>query len=221
MSQLRRIVRNRTGGMLALAAATILTGCRSAHVKQPKVLAERTEVTRIFTPQWYETDAINEDGNLVTTAQAVGVNPTISESFAINQARQAMALTIDSRVDVLQRNFQEQIEAADDLNLLQRFQDVNAIVVSQSLHGSVVQRKETYIEPNGDYRTFVMMELDGRTIDAAYLDQLRRLDEIETRLRSGEAWAELERRAKELREEKAHNGSPPMSDREIQGGAGR
>ncbi len=220
MSQCPRFASLCTWGVVALAAAAAtLTGCQSTHVKQPKVLPERTEVTRIFTPKWYEAEPINEAGQLVTTAQAVGVNPTISESLAINQARQAMALTIDSRVDVLQRNFQEQIEAAGDLNLLQRFQDVNAIVVSQSLHGSVVKRKETYLEPNGDYRTFVLMELDNRTVDASYLDQLRRRDELETRLRSGEAWAELERRAKELRDENGQRGLPPMSDREIRDGS--
>src|SRR5690606_28808680 len=147
----------------------------------------------------------------------VGANPTIAEALAINQARQAMALSIDTRVDVLQRNFQEQIEAANDLRLLQRFQDVNTIVASHALRGSVVTRKETYVEPNGDYRTFVMMELDDRFVDAAYHDRLKQMQELETRLRSGEAWAELERRARELREERARGGLPPMTDREIMG----
>lgn len=201
---------------LALAAA----GCQANRVKPPKVLPERTEVTRIFTPEWYEVDPSEADGRFIATAQAVGATPTMSEALAVNQARQSLALTIQSRVDVLQRNFQEQIEAAGDLRLLQRFQDVNAVVASQSLRGSVVRRKETYVEPDGTYRTFVLMELDNRVVDAAYLDRLRQADELETRLRSGEAWAELERRARELREERARGGMPPMTDREIMGGSG-
>ena len=204
-------------GAVILSAPMI--GCKRNRVKQAKVLPERTEVTMAFSPAWYNAAPYDEEGRLVTTAQGVGANPTISESLAINQARQAMALSIDTRVDVLQRNFQEQVEAANDLRLLQRFQDVNAVVASHALRGSVVVRKETYVEPNGDdYRTFVMMELDDRFVDAAYHDRLKQMQELETRLRSGEAWAELERRARELREERARGGVPPMTDREIMGG---
>ena len=93
-----------------------------------KVVPEKTEVTRAWTPEWYSETPRGEEGSIYKTAQAVGANQTVSENLAVNQARQEMALSIDARVDVLQRNFQEQIEAADDLDLLQRFQDVNTIV---------------------------------------------------------------------------------------------
>jgi|GEM_PF-1773379 len=205
---------------LVAVALIALPGCQNGRLKQPTVALERSVVTRIFTPAWYEVDPEEADGRFLATAQAVGANPTIAEALAINQARQSLALTIEARVDVLQRNFQEQIEAADDLRLLQRFQDVNTVVASQSLRGSVVRRKETYVEPDGTYRTFVLMELDNRVVDAAYLDRLKQADELETRLRSGEAWAELERRARELREERARGGTSPLTDREIMGDPG-
>ena len=221
MSQHDRILSSHARTALALTAIVALGAlgaCQANRVKQPKVLPEHTEVTRAFTPKWYDVDPTKDDGLLVTTAQALGANPTISESLAINQARQAMALTIDARVDVLQRNFQEQVQATGDLRLLQRFQGVNAIVASYALRGSVVRRKETYVESNGTYRTFVLMELDDRAIDSAYLSRLKQIEELETRLRSGEAWSELERRARELREERSRKGLPPMTDKEIMGG---
>ncbi|MHC4349971.1 MAG: hypothetical protein ACYS15_15760, partial [Planctomycetota bacterium] len=124
-------------------------------------------------PEWYEETPRSENGSVYKTAQAIGANPVVSENLAVNLARQEMALSIDSRVDVMQRNFQEQIEAADQLDLLQRFQDVNTIVASKTLHGSHVIRKETYVEDDGNYRTFVLMELDGRELDANYLDELK------------------------------------------------
>lgn len=218
MRQDIRIMTRRVGLAMALAAVVLvvpIAGCNRNRVKQPKVLPERTEVTRAFEPAWYEAEPLSADGRLIVSAQAVGANQTIAESLAVNQARQAMALSIESRVDVLQRNFQEQVEAADDLRLLQRFQDVNAVVASYALRGSVIKRKETYVEPNGYYKTFVLMELDDRYIDSAYHDRLKQIEELETRLRSGEAWAELERRARELRNEQSRGGLPPMTDREI------
>ncbi len=220
MSHEIRIMTRRVGLSMALAAVVLvapIAGCKRNRVKQPKVLPERTEVTRAFEPVWYQTEPQSADGRLMVTAQAVGANQTIAESLAVNQARQALALTIDARVDVLQRNFQEQVEAADDLRLLQRFQDVNAVVASYALRGSSVKRKETYVEPNGYYKTFVLMELDDRYVDSAYHDRLKQIEELETRLRSGEAWAELERRALELRNERNRGGIPPMTDNEIMG----
>jgi hypothetical protein len=198
-------------GGLSLAA-----GCKST---EPKIVAERSEVTRAFSPAWYEETPRSESGSIYKTAQAVGANPVVSENLAVNLARQEMALSIESRVDVMQRNFQEQIEAADDLDLLQRFQDVNTIVASKTLRGSHVIRKETYVEDDGTYRTFVLMELDGRELDANYLDELKAVEELETRLRSSEAWAELERRARELRQERGGDFGP-MTDEEIRGDTG-
>ncbi len=130
-----------------------------------------------------------------------------------------MALAIESRVDVLQRSFTEQIETPADPELLERFQDMNNVVASTTLRGSHVVRKETYREDDGQYRTFVLMELSGADLDKNYVDAMRELGILENRLRSGEAWAELERRAQELRDERARDGAMgPMTDAEILGG---
>jgi hypothetical protein len=194
----------------------LTAGCKSKQPAQPTVVAERSEVTRAFSPPWYEETPRSEGGSVYKTAQAVGANPVVSENLAVNLARQEMALSIDARVDVMQRNFQEQLEAANELELIQRFQDVNTVVASKTLHGSHVIRKESYLEPDGTYRTFVLMELDGRELDANYLNELKSIEELETRLRSSEAWAELERRALELRKERGGDFGP-MTDQEIRG----
>ncbi|TVQ34252.1 MAG: hypothetical protein EA376_00400 [Phycisphaeraceae bacterium] len=205
--------------LAAVCAMALLTGtgCRSNRDGRPEAQFDQTPVTRIFTPEWYDAAPIEEEGRIRKTAQGVGASPTMAESLAINQARQEMALAIDARVDVLQRNFQEQVQTSAGPELLQRFQDVNAVVASRSLHGSHVVRKETYIESDGQYRTFVLMELDGREVDERYLNSLRGIEALETRLRSSEAWAELERRALELREERRSGGPRPMTDEEIRG----
>jgi len=205
-------------GIGAALAAGSLTGCKaSTKGPRPTVHAERTDVTRIFTPEWYDETPRGDDKSIYKTAQSIGASPVMAENLAINQARQEMALSIDARVDALQRNFQEQLEAIGELDLLQRFQDSNTIVASKSLRGSHVIRKETYVEDNGTYRCFVLMHLDGREIDAAMLEAARQIDALETRLRSSEAWQEMERRAKELREERGQGGLPPVTDKELLG----
>jgi len=204
--------------LAALASAGLLAaGCSNG----PKVVDERSEVVRAFSPEWYQASPRDEEGTVRKTAQAVGAKPRISESFAINQARQAMALAIESRVDVLQRAFTEQVESPEDPEVLERFQDANNVIASTTLRGSHVVRKETYREPDGQYRTFVLMELDAADLDKNYIDAMRELGLLETRLRSGESWAELEQRARELREEREQGGGVgPVTDEQIMGSLG-
>ncbi len=219
LSQLHRDNGARLLVLAVCASALALTaGCKSKRNSKPKISVTPTEVTRVFTPEWYEETPRRDDGLFVETSQALGVTPSLSESIAINIARQRLATTIESRVDALQRNFQEELDTSVGPDLLQRFQNINAIVTSRTIYGSHVVRKETYLE--GDqYRTFVLLELDGREIDSAYLDNLKEYEELETRLRSSEAWAELERRARELREERQRGRNrSPMTDREIRSG---
>jgi hypothetical protein len=212
--------RNQSRTHLALAALLCaaciagMTGCKKVKVKP-----ERTSVVKTFTPSWYDVSARSEDRTLIETAQANMATRELAEAAAINSARANLALTIETRVDVLQRNFTEQVNALNDPEVLRRFQDANNIVASTTLRGSYLARKETYIEPDGSYRSFVMMRLDGGDIDLNYFDALRQIQLLETRLRSSEAWSELEKRAKELRDERNRSGAlPPMTDREIRGG---
>jgi len=178
-----------------------LIGCTSNRPPQPRQIAEHSEVIRAFSPEWYETTP-KGGGNLISkTAQAVGVNPIISESLAINIARQAMAMSVESRVDAMQRNFLEQLEASKDFDLIRRFQDASTIVTSTALRGSHVVRKETYLEDDGTYRTFVLMQLDPREIDASVLDTAKAIENLETRLQPSEAWSDLVRRTNQWREE--------------------
>jgi hypothetical protein len=198
--------------LLALVATllTALPGC-----KRPK--RERLNGTQVWTPDWYNRSPTEKDGTLVETAQATMATFELAEMAAVNAARQNMALTIEGRVDVLQRGFQEQVNAIDDPDVLLRFQNANAIVASTSLRGSTVDRKQTYRLDDGNYRCYVMMTLDSAWIDKNYLDALRDIRLLETRLRSSEAWAELERRAQQLRDERNRGVLPPMTDEEITG----
>ncbi len=205
---------------LACAAAmALLIGAGGCQRRSASVEKEDPPGARVFTPEWYDETPADEDGVIYETAQGLGATRSLSENIATNQARQGMALVIEGRVDVLQRAFTEQIDTSVEPYLLRRFQNVNSIVASQMLRGSRVIRKETYREGDS-YRTFVMMALDPRAIDAAYLESLRSIETMETRLRSTEAWKELERRAAELREERFRGLRVPMTDEELQGGGG-
>jgi len=208
-----------TSGLRALvwagfAAAIALPGCNQQK-PPPK---EEPPSLRVYSPAWYEDSPVDDEGRIRKTAQGVAQTVSLSEAMAVNRARQEMALAIESRVDVLQRSFREQIDTSEAPELLQRFQDANEIVASRVLHGSNVIRKETYrADERGGFRTYVLMELDPRMVDAMYLERLRQIELLETRLRSTELWKDLERKARELRRERGAGVLPPMTDEEISG----
>jgi len=200
---------------LAMLSAALAIGVQACD-SHPKVVDERASVARAFVPEWYNDTPRGDNGTVVKTSQAVGATPEMAETMATNFARAAMALSIETQVNVMQRNFQEQLSAADDLDLLQRFQNITDTVASHILKGSHVTRREIYAEPSGGYRCFVRMEVDGGEIAANYLEQLKQQDELETRLRSGEAWAELERRVQQLRQQQKKSGKlPSMTDEQL------
>ncbi|MFG0258085.1 MAG: hypothetical protein ACF8GE_09310 [Phycisphaerales bacterium JB043] len=196
---------------LGIVISVAISGCSKVKVKP-----ERTTVVKTFTPKWYDQSARAEDGTIAETAQANMATRELAELQATNIARANMGLTIQARVDALQRTFQEQVDAMDNPEVLGRFQNINNIVASTTLRGSYVDRKETYIEPDGSYRSFVLMKLSGADIDRNYLNQMRQIELLETRLRSSEAWKELERRVDMLRMEEGS--IPPMTDSELNGG---
>ncbi len=199
--------------LLAICFAGATVGCSShAAPKDPP------PGNRVFSPSWYEETQPEEDGRIYKTARANGASVTMSENKAINQAMSQMVLSIEARVDVMQRSFEEQVDLSGEDQLLERFQNVTTTVASRVLRGVNVVRKETYPRQEGDgYTTFVLVQIDGRAVDAEYLNRLRQFEELETRLRSSEAWSELERRAAELRQEESRGGLPPMTDKEIRG----
>lgn len=199
--------------LLALCAAILLTGITACA--KIKVKPERTTVIKTFTPKWYDQSSRDKEGAILETAQANMATRELAELQATNTARANMGLTIRARVDALQRTFQEQVDAINDAEVISRFQNINNIVASTTLRGSYVARKETYIEPDGTYRTFVLMRLDGADIDKNYLDSMRQIQLLETRLRSTEAWKELERRTKQLRLQQGT--IPPLTDKELSG----
>jgi len=202
--------------LMACAALALLVGAPGCKKRNATVAKEDPPGARVFTPAWYDETPADEDGTIYETAQGLGATRTMSENMATNQARQGMALAIEGRVDVLQRAFAEQIDTSVSPELLRRFQNVNTIVASQMLRGSRVVRKETYREDD-NFRTFVLMALDPRSIDAAYLENLKSVEALETRLRSTEAWRELQRRADELRDERYRGLRVPMTDDELTG----
>jgi hypothetical protein len=197
---------------LVVAPLLILGGCQP----KTKVVPEKTTVTRAWAPDWYEQTPRDDDGTVRKTAQGLGATQEISEEMAIMQARVFMAQSLQVQVEALQKQFKEQFERSGDLTVLQRFQSATSMVTDQAIRGSHVVRKETYLEDDGNWRTFVLMELDGREIDLAMVEAVEGDDpmdmELETRLRSSTAWAELEQRADELRAERTGDEESPAGD---------
>jgi hypothetical protein len=186
------------------AAGLILTGCQNESTSEiasggKRVLAE-PEVLVPAEPEWYS-ELPAEDEKIYATANAVSPDRQMAEKIAGREARVALARHLEVMVNGLQRGFEEQLTLQGDFELLQSSQEVAETVTHTTLVGSRVDKKETHLTPKGNYRVFVRMELDRDLVRQNYLDEVRKYQELETRLRASDAFKEMERRVEDYRRE--------------------
>jgi len=193
-------------GLLALAGASLLTGCNNSSKNKElvaatseKVLAE-PQVRVPAEPEWYSNLPADNDV-IYATANAVSPDWQMAEKIAMREARVALAQHLEIMVNAMQRGFDEQLTLEGERELLQSNQEVAETVTHTILSGSYVDKKETHLTPENNYRVFVRMALDKDIVRKKYLDELKRYKELETRLRANDAFKELEKRVEDYNKE--------------------
>ncbi|MCK4874070.1 MAG: hypothetical protein KAS72_15210 [Phycisphaerales bacterium] len=195
----------RTAAILGFTSVLLLTGCADNKSASDVASGARHEaaepVVRVpAEPEWYSDLPGTEDA-IYVTATRVSPDRQMAENMAENQARADLAQHLSIMVSTLQRDFDEQINVAGDLELLQTSQVVVESVTHTILEGTYVDKKETHLTDKDYYRVFIRMVLDRNIVRERYLEEIKKHKELETRLRSTEAFQQLERKVADYREE--------------------
>jgi hypothetical protein len=191
--------------VLALTSVALLAGCSEPKSvsdvasASERVLAQE-EVLVPAEPAWFA-ETIPDETRLYATTTRVSPDWQMAINLSENQARVDLAQHLDVWVKAMEKEFDEQIVLGGDTELLQTSQVVAKTVTSQSLTGSYVEKKETHMMPDGQYRVFVRMVLDLDLVRERYLEEIKKHKKLETQLRSTEAFEELEREVEAYREE--------------------
>jgi hypothetical protein len=150
-----------------------------------------TTVPKIDAPGWY-TDPDRDDDRLIGVATATSRDLQTAIDKAKQDGRVEIARQLDLRVAGLSKRFVQETGLDEDAELLGMFTQVSKTVVSDSLSGTRLSKQKLDRE-GGTYRAYVQMEMPIGEANARFLEKIRAQERLNTRLRSSEAFEELDR----------------------------
>lgn len=175
-----------------LLAVLLLAGCASGT----RSTAERNIDEA---PEWYLQPPSEED-MLLTTATAESRSMQIAIDKAKTNARGDIAQQLQTQLDELERQFSEDLSQSDQgeeqSQTMEQFTQVTEAVASETLVGSQVRERK--LRARGDrYRAWVLMEMPIGEARSALLEKINGNEEMRTRMRSTEAFKQLEEEVEE------------------------
>ena len=179
---------------LLFFAALLLAGCASSSDSTEEAASEAAVEAL---PDWM-VDTPEDADYLLGAATSTSDDLQVAVDKATMQARSDIAGQIEARFEGLTRQFEEEVGATGESELLEQFTQVQQEVVSETLRGANA-RDQKVITDDGRYRAYVLVELPVGQAAEDFLQQLS--DEDYTRLRQSEAFDVLREEIERLEEE--------------------
>jgi hypothetical protein len=149
-------------------------------------------------PDWYM-DPPEDDNYIYSSKTATSQDMQLAIDKATTDARAEIGRTIELKLEGLQKRFDEEVGVRENATLLSQYTQATKTVVSTSLSGSKVKQKEFF--KDGDiWRSYVMVEYPVGEANDAFVQQIKKQEELYTRFRSSETFKELEDEVKKYEE---------------------
>jgi hypothetical protein len=157
-------------------------------------------------PEWYST--VPQDPNYLFAARtATSQDMQLALDKATTDGRAEIGRQTELKVQGLQKKFDEEVGLNADAQLMSQFTQANKTVVSTSLSGSRVRSQEL-CKDGGMYRAYVLVEYPIGAANEALMQQIRKNNELNTRVRSSQAFKDLDGEVQKYGEWKKQQ-SPP------------
>jgi len=170
-----------TGFMLM--ALVLLAGCGGG----PETM-QATSTGDI--PDWYP-NAPQEALYARSANTAVSQDLQIAIDKATTGARAELGRIVETKVNALQKRFEEETGAGQEATLLQQFTQATKLVVSTTMNGSRMKDQRT-VRDGTMWRAYVLMELPLGVANATLLDEIKKNKELYTKFRASEAYKDLD-----------------------------
>jgi hypothetical protein len=149
-------------------------------------------------PDWFLT--LPEDPNYVFAAKtATSQDMQLAIDKATTDARAEIGRTVELKLEGLQKSFDEEVGVRENATLLSQYTQATKTVVSTSLSGSKVKDKE-FFKDGEIWRSYVLVEYPIGEANNAFVQQIKKQEELYTRFRSSETFKELEDEVKKYEE---------------------
>jgi hypothetical protein len=188
--------------MLVVLSAVVLVGCGGSS----KSLQSASECD---IPDWYST--VPQDPNYLFAARsATSQDMQLSLDKALTDGRAEIGRQTELKVQGLQKRFDEEVGVNVDAQLMSQFTQANKTVVSTSLTGS--RLKSQKLCKDGElWRAYVLVEYPLGAANEALMQQIKKNNDLHTRLRSSQTFKELDDDVSKYEESKKQQ-PPPQEE---------
>jgi len=141
-------------------------------------------------PDWY-LNTPKDDNILYASSSATSKDMQLAINKAATDARAEIARNIELRVKGLSKKFDEEVGQGEKAELLQQFTQVSKVVVSTSLSGSEIAKKEIF-KSGGNWRAYVLAKYPIGEANRTLQQQIRNNKNLYTRFRETQAMKQLD-----------------------------
>ncbi|MFC2085078.1 LPP20 family lipoprotein [Bacteroidota bacterium] len=149
-------------------------------------------------PGWYEKTPVDPN-YLFGKASATSLDMQLAVDKATASARAEIGRQTEVLVQGLRKRFDEEVGFGENATLLQHFEQTTKTVVNTSLSGSRVIETKIF-EDGKNWRAYALVQYPIGAANDAFLQQIKKNNELYTRFRSSEAFKELEEEVKKYEE---------------------
>ena len=179
--------------------ALVLSACAS---QEPKPLAETPEVIYktakvksavSIVPSWYN-EMPEKKGSIFTVGSAVAPDLQFAVDIATMNAKVVLADRINGKLKSLTKSWMAKIGSTDvDANVMTEIEKVSKNVIANVDVAGYNPTKVDVFPSGTQYRAFVLLEYSDKEAAKILFNRMRKDRMVYSRLRSNEAWKELEK----------------------------
>ncbi|ACF14849.1 conserved hypothetical protein [Chloroherpeton thalassium ATCC 35110] len=177
--------------LMLLFIALIATGCGGSN--QSMQSAETGDI-----PDWY-VNVPNDPNYLYSPNTQVSQDFQLAVDKASTGARSEIGRQLEVKLKSLQKKFTEETGTGSDAQLLQLFSQAEKTVVSTTLSGSKVKYVKR-VKDGNMWRAYVLVEYPIGAANEAFMEQVKKNNQMYTRFRATKAFEELEEEVKQYEE---------------------
>jgi hypothetical protein len=150
-------------------------------------------------PDWF-LNPPSDPSYLFAAGTATSRDMQVAVDNAKASASRDLAQQFEMRVGNLTKQFQEEVGAGEDSELLQQFTSATKIVTDKVLNGARVDQRKLS-EEKGIHRAYVLMSLPVGAANQILMDQLKANQNLYTRFQASQAFEELQQELEAYRQE--------------------
>ena len=190
----------------AVAIAIGLSACQTnkeSIMGRPEVVYKYSTVNQQIEkiPEWY-LQIPSADDTIYSSGSAKAPDLQLAVDIAIMNAKTTLADRINGKLDSMTKSFVAKIGSDDlDTSVLTEIEKTSKnVIASVDVAGYVVDKSDITQEGT-QYRAYVLLAYNSEEATKIMMNRMKRDRMIYSRIRSTEAWKELEREVEKSKEE--------------------